>query len=373
MSTFTGGTPLARGPMGGDSYTMVHRGVFRDANISAKAKGIFGYLSTHVDGWRVSEKSIAKAMKDGRDAIRAGLRELEEHCYLIRGQERGEGGTWGASVWFYTDLPAQIQALGIDDAELVAANVSEAFGEWQKTRSAPLTENPSSVVTSENVAPVGELAEDAQVGERLSRSAPLTGFPSTDNPRAANPPHKESKDKEITLEGTNPPPPPPRSSAERESGQATDGGGGGVDPFNETLDDIFREFVLGLPWDRTPTVGQLDRMSRMVQAALNPGWTLGMLRRELVAELDGVRSRYAVWKSRLSRLPEEPLEVPRGVPLPGASSGALPPVCGQCEAPDDRAPALWRKVPIDPTDPDSAVVPCPRCHPSMINNQEDQS
>lgn len=67
-------------------------------------------------------------MRDGRDAIRSALRELETHHYLVR---------------------AQIRALGATDDALVAEKVTEAFTEWQNTRSRPMTENSSSAVTSE--------------------------------------------------------------------------------------------------------------------------------------------------------------------------------------------------------------------------------
>lgn len=129
------GAPLARGPMGGDQFTSIHNHVFRDSRLSAKAMGIFGFLSTHSDGERVGTKSIAQAMKDGRDAILSGLQELERHHYLIRHQPRGTGGKVGKPVWFYTDLPAQLRAEGVVDEVVVTDQVRAAFERWQSGRS----------------------------------------------------------------------------------------------------------------------------------------------------------------------------------------------------------------------------------------------
>lgn len=374
MSTFTGGTPLARGPMGGDGYTTIHRGVFRDPSLSAKAKGIFGYLSTHTDGWRVSEKSIAKAMRDGRDAIRAGLRELEEHHYLIRGQERGEGGTWGGSVWFFTDLPAQIGALGITDPELVAAKVAGAFDEWQKARSSPLTENPSSAVTSGNSPPTVEPAKDAQVDERLPRSEPLTGFPSTDNPRAANPPHKKRIFKEINKTDRQESaaaartgvaegdaaclPDAPRDDSERAPAWSSQPRKSMPDTSGARL---LRRLAL-------PVTAQVIRQHHQAVSDLLQTWPesalISLLERE--AGSSGVISPMAVLVATIRDT--EPF---RGGSRPAGRAGALselPPPCGQCEArPGD--PACTRTVESDAGLP----IPCPRCHPSVINNQEDQS
>lgn len=182
MNDFPYGAPLARGPMGGDAFTQIHNGVFRDPNLSYRAKGIFGFLSTHVEGWKVSEAAIAKAAREGRDAVRAGLRELEAQHYLIRSRERTARGTLGSSVWFFTDLPAQIAALGVTDPDLIASKVREAFEAWQSCWSAPVTDNPSQVTTSGHTASGG-----LGLVERLRRSVPMTGFPTLGNPDLANP------------------------------------------------------------------------------------------------------------------------------------------------------------------------------------------
>lgn len=195
------GTPLARGPMGGDSYTQVHRGVFRDPRLSAKAKGIFGLLSTHTDGWQVSVETLAADMRDGRDAIRSALRELETHHYLVRAQERREGGAFGGGAWFYTDLPAQIRALGVTDDALVAQKVGEAFNEWQNSRSGPSSGIPSAALTSGN-AELPTVPVDNRLGRSgLPRSGSSTGLPSMEDPlavqpQAINPPYKERIDQE---------------------------------------------------------------------------------------------------------------------------------------------------------------------------------
>lgn len=44
-----GGPP---GMMAGDQFTQIANGLFRDSPLSFKAKGTFGYVSTHRDGWR---------------------------------------------------------------------------------------------------------------------------------------------------------------------------------------------------------------------------------------------------------------------------------------------------------------------------------
>ncbi|MEU1273617.1 hypothetical protein [Streptomyces sp. NPDC005799] len=40
--------------MAANEFTQIANGLFRDSRLSYKAKGIFGYVSTHRDGWQVT-------------------------------------------------------------------------------------------------------------------------------------------------------------------------------------------------------------------------------------------------------------------------------------------------------------------------------
>ncbi|MGW1562781.1 hypothetical protein ACWCQ1_40720 [Streptomyces sp. NPDC002144] len=48
------GAGVRRGVMAADEFTQIANGLFHDARLSYKAKGIFGYVSTHRDGWQVT-------------------------------------------------------------------------------------------------------------------------------------------------------------------------------------------------------------------------------------------------------------------------------------------------------------------------------
>lgn len=97
---------IRRGVMAADQFTQVSNGLFRDPQLSFKAKGLFGLLSTHRDGWRMTVADIGRRGRDGDSAVKSGLKELEKHGFLVRERERGPDGTLGAAVYFLTDLPA---------------------------------------------------------------------------------------------------------------------------------------------------------------------------------------------------------------------------------------------------------------------------
>jgi len=105
----TGG--IWRGPMGADRFTTISNDFFRDPNLSAKAKGVFGLISTHRDGWALTIPQIVKQMRDGTAAIRAALDELAEQGYLYRERLRNDDGTLGEMIYVVSDDKEFIRAL----------------------------------------------------------------------------------------------------------------------------------------------------------------------------------------------------------------------------------------------------------------------
>ncbi|MFI6513653.1 hypothetical protein ACIBCT_39120 [Streptosporangium sp. NPDC050855] len=115
------------------------------------------------------------------------------------------------------------------------------------------------------------------------------------------------------------------------------------------------ELVMSLPWQHQPSTVQRKRLIDLVDTAWTAGWTSEALRAELVAELNGVRSLYAVWASRLRDLPPPRVGETRSAP-------ALPPRC------DDprHDPYAHHRLLIDP-DTDRPGRKCPNCHPDFIS------
>ncbi|MFF0386816.1 hypothetical protein [Streptomyces sp. NPDC004286] len=109
MSRF--GSGVRRGVMAGDQFTQIANGLFRDSRLSYRAKGIFGYISTHRDGWQITLATLAAVGPDGKESVRTGLEELERYGYLVRERLRRPNGTLGAVSYSITDRPAALDAL----------------------------------------------------------------------------------------------------------------------------------------------------------------------------------------------------------------------------------------------------------------------
>lgn len=56
--------------------------------------------------WDYSIKGLESLAPDGRDSIRAALKELEKYGYLHRDQKRGERGKFAKADYFVVENPA---------------------------------------------------------------------------------------------------------------------------------------------------------------------------------------------------------------------------------------------------------------------------
>jgi hypothetical protein len=89
-----------------NGFTQVPNSFIRDPNISSKAKTILLILLSNKDGWTSHNEEILKRIKEGLDALKTGLTELEQYGYLLRIQFRDKKTKWRkGSFWAYTDVP----------------------------------------------------------------------------------------------------------------------------------------------------------------------------------------------------------------------------------------------------------------------------
>lgn len=95
---------LIRVPKG--NFTTIENSIFKDGRISLKAKGLFCYMLSKKDGWSFSAERISLDNNDGRDGVRAGLRELENNGYLTRVKVNGGGGLFTTEYHLnYPEIP----------------------------------------------------------------------------------------------------------------------------------------------------------------------------------------------------------------------------------------------------------------------------
>lgn len=88
-----------------DIVTIVDQRLVRDSSLSWKARGIFLYLWSQSKEWDFNELEVMRHATDGRDSLRTGLKELEEHGYLERERNRNGKGQVSSSKWVLHEKP----------------------------------------------------------------------------------------------------------------------------------------------------------------------------------------------------------------------------------------------------------------------------
>ena len=89
-------------------YTVMSNHHLRDKSLSLKAKGLLSLMLSLPEEWDYTTKGLARICKDGVDSICAGVRELEEHGYVIRQRVRNPNGQLGATSTPSWSSPAHL-------------------------------------------------------------------------------------------------------------------------------------------------------------------------------------------------------------------------------------------------------------------------
>ncbi|PRY09893.1 hypothetical protein [Kineococcus rhizosphaerae] len=177
---------VIRGALPTDNFTMVSNDWARDVSLSYKAKGLLLAICSHQQGYRLTLQQLVAQGKDGRDAVKAGLRELVDAGYMRVIQNRGDNGQMTEVDYVLTGK------LSAEDQGATPEGEESARSAQRRRRSEPVTDFPSPEPTlqsrssgpvAENPSPVGETAK-----RQVRRSEPVADFPSPDNPSPDNPP-----------------------------------------------------------------------------------------------------------------------------------------------------------------------------------------
>ena len=148
------------------NYTTMANYHLRDARLSLRAMGLMSKMLSLPDDWDYTVNGLASIVKEGRDAVRKALQELEAAGYLVREQSRSSGGNFAANDYTL----------------------------FEESRS-PLTEKPSTVKPS----------TEKPLTEKPSTVKPSTEKPSTEKPLTENPPQLNNLSNKETKRQTHAP------------------------------------------------------------------------------------------------------------------------------------------------------------------------
>lgn len=100
---------IRRGPRPADRFAMIANEALENADLTWRARGVLAYLLSRPEGWSTSAERLAAMSpkgKEGRDAMRAVLNELEAAGYIRREKTQDSRGRWSTTLVVY-DYPEQ--------------------------------------------------------------------------------------------------------------------------------------------------------------------------------------------------------------------------------------------------------------------------
>ena len=324
---------IRRGPMAADRFTQISNQLFRDTRLSFKAKGVFGLISTHRNGYGVTPEAIAAQSTDGVSAVKGALRELEAANYLKRTRVRRKDGTYGPSQYFITDMPELPNSEDSDQEE------------QQTPRSEPAVDFP----------PVDEPPVDE----------PPVVQPPVDEPPVEKTPHKKTSSKNTSLKNTPSPaardePAPPAAPAPGDEERGTP-----APPTNNTPTDPATAVAEAWRHARGAYPNPMSEARIRTQAAelLAAGWTVENVT-ALAVDMARTQPTWTDLGRHADHWAPPAAPAPEGQAAPAAPD--LPPWCGQCGDPmDGWSPAIDNPR-LRTFETDDGMVLCPACHPSVL-------
>ena len=88
-------------------YTVMANHHLRNTELSLKAKGLLSLMLSLPEEWDYTTKGLARICRDGVDSICAGVRELEDHGYVVRERIRNSNGQLGAIEYTILEQPQE--------------------------------------------------------------------------------------------------------------------------------------------------------------------------------------------------------------------------------------------------------------------------
>jgi hypothetical protein len=159
---------IRRGAPPKQNFTILPNATINDSRFSYRALGLLTFLLSKPENWTVDASALSMGeSREGRDAIRKALNEIEEAGYLVREKRRDLRGRWITEAVIY-DTPMEA------NSQVAPATENPS---WTKDQVAPATENP----TSENQ---GRVTSDGKPGpyKRKEKRTELLRKSKFDNP-----------------------------------------------------------------------------------------------------------------------------------------------------------------------------------------------
>ena len=125
-----------------ENFTIVSNEVFKRNDVSARAKGLYAYIMTLPDDWKIYKQEIFTHFSEGKNALDSAFKELERLGYISKEKAKNEKGQFVG--WDYTIYESATEDIETDRMENRVSDLPKSVnGQLLNTDSLQNTEKQS--------------------------------------------------------------------------------------------------------------------------------------------------------------------------------------------------------------------------------------
>ena len=146
-------------------YTVMSNHHLRNTDLSLRAKGLLSQILSLPEEWDYTIAGLAAINKEGKDAVRAAVQELEKAGYIVRRQKMDSGGKFSSNEYVVYEEPHFASPLSDFPSTVLPTTDKPATEE-------PLTGNPTELnkdVSSKDIYPLNPPEGNGANGKKKSR------------------------------------------------------------------------------------------------------------------------------------------------------------------------------------------------------------
>jgi len=156
-------------------YTVMSNHHLKNRMLSLKAKGLLSIMLSLPDEWDYTLRGLAAISKEGVDAIRQAILELEEAGYIIRARSRNDKGQLSGTEYVIYEHPQPVSDSPVLESTTQENSVMDSAEKERPKHAKSLSNN------------VSKGYEQPTNTETAVRKTPMWENPTLDNPTLENP------------------------------------------------------------------------------------------------------------------------------------------------------------------------------------------